>query len=110
MKAAPRKKQIEDGRTVYVPCDPKEATHIVLWTPGPFKYRQLPIGVNGSPLWSWNQDVDRPTLQPSILTTTITKHKTIRCHCFIEDGKVRFLSDCTHEYAGQTLDLLDIDN
>jgi hypothetical protein len=31
------------------------------------------------------------------------------CHTWINDGKVQFLGDCTHEFAGQTLDLLDVD-
>lgn len=31
-----------------------------------------------------------------------------RCHTFITDGKVQFLSDCTHALAGQTLDLPEL--
>jgi len=30
------------------------------------------------------------------------------CHSFITDGKIQFLSDCTHHLAGQTVDLNDI--
>lgn len=33
----------------------------------------------------------------------------IVCHTWINDGKVQFLSDCSHEFAGQTLDLLDVE-
>ena len=36
------------------------------------------------------------------------KFKCGICHTFITDGQVQFLSDCTHEYAGQTLPLPDI--
>ncbi len=33
-------------------------------------------------------------------------HKTKeQCHSFIEKGKIRFLPDCTHSLAGQTVDL-----
>lgn len=28
-----------------------------------------------------------------------------QCHSFIENGKIRFLNDCTHTLAGQTVDL-----
>lgn len=26
------------------------------------------------------------------------------------DGKIRFLTDCTHEWKGQTLDLMHVDS
>ena len=32
------------------------------------------------------------------------------CHSFITDGKIQFLSDCTHDLAGKTVELPDIDN
>ena len=31
------------------------------------------------------------------------------CHSFVNDGQVQFLDDCTHELAGQTLLLLDVE-
>lgn len=36
-----------------------------------------------------------------------TFHCTL-CHTFIKGGMVEFLSDCTHEFAGQTLPLPDL--
>jgi hypothetical protein len=39
---------------------------------------------------------------------TINK-SVVRCHSFVREGKIEFLNDCTHEHAGQTLDLLDVD-
>lgn len=27
------------------------------------------------------------------------------CHSFVTDGRIQFLSDCTHSLAGQTVDL-----
>lgn len=27
------------------------------------------------------------------------------CHSFVRDGKIEFLGDCTHEFAGKTVDL-----
>lgn len=31
------------------------------------------------------------------------------CHTFVTDGKINFLSDCTHELAGQTVPMQDLD-
>lgn len=33
----------------------------------------------------------------------------VLCHTWITDGKAIFLNDCTHEFAGQTLDLLNVE-
>lgn len=32
------------------------------------------------------------------------------CHSFVRDGRIQFLSDCTHKLANQTVDLPDIDS
>lgn len=109
MKAQPLK--LVNGR--YEPCSIEEVTHLRLHTPGPFSNRILPVIIKGTrkdtPNWSWNGDIEKPTLKPSILTQGgCTEKKTI-CHCFVNDGKIQFLNDCTHELAGQTLDLLDIE-
>ena len=95
----------------------------------------MPHGVNIdtklSPAWSWNNSVDAPTFSPSILVRfdrwdppatednvdRINSGEVVQvkidhvCHSFIHDGKIQFLNDCTHEYAGKTVDipLWDID-
>lgn len=99
----------------YVPCDISEATHVQLHTPGPFPTRILPVMVGnatrkGTPNWSWNGDVDKPTIKPSILTRGGNEDHPIVCHSFVNDGKIQFLSDSTHELAGQTVDLLDVED
>jgi len=92
------------------------------------------IRTKGATAWGWNGDVDRPTFTPSVLVTSghlvprydgggcwcdfnaeevskgnePSRFKCQRCHTFITDGRVQFLSDCTHELAGQTLDLPDL--
>jgi hypothetical protein len=33
---------------------------------------------------------------------------TPRCHSFVTDGRIQFLSDSTHALAGQTVDLPEI--
>lgn len=52
--------------------------------------------------WQFNGDVDKPTVSPSILV-----RDKIICHSFVNNGMIQFLSDCTHELAGQTVEIPD---
>lgn len=56
-----------------------------------------------TPQWSFNGDEEKPTFTPSLLYPT----KAIRCHIFVTDGRIQYLSDCGHELAGQTIDMID---
>lgn len=81
--------------------------------------------------WTFNKSMDKPTFSPSYLLrsghysnlfkpndscwcTYNKEHKDnpapfscVICHSFIVDGKIQFLSDCTHHLAGQTVELED---
>ena len=74
--------------------------------------RYIPVQLNGARAetsnWSWNGDTGKPTLRPSILTTYKHGDTTHRCHSFVNDGKIQFLSDCSHELVGQTVELLEV--
>jgi len=67
----------------------------------------------GRPHWTFNGDVDRPTFSPSIavhwtehpLTDPVKKV----CHSFVTDGQIQFCGDSTHELAGQTVDLPEME-
>jgi hypothetical protein len=81
--------------------------------------------------WTFNGNFNKPTFSPSMLYTTghyIPGHQgrcwcdynkehpnqpapfgCVRCHSFVIDGKIQFLSDCTHEMKGQTVELLDVE-
>ncbi len=59
--------------------------------------------ISGS-TWSFNGDMENPTFLPSLLLD----QGTYRCHSFVENGKIRFLSDSTHPLAGQIVDLPEI--
>lgn len=62
--------------------------------------------------WEWNGDVRRPTFSPSLLVTVRDygpEHKTLKCHSFVTNGSIRFLKDCTHKLAGQTVPLEPIE-
>ena len=75
--------------------------------------------------WGFNGNGDAPTFTPSVLTwgkrrITDDEHARImagekvdipetRCHSFVTDGRIKFLGDCTHALAGQTVELPDFD-
>ena len=78
--------------------------------------------------WAFNGDFDKPTFSPSFLIrsghyipghtgacwcTYNAQHPDdpsgfacLVCHTFVRDGKIDYLADCTHGYAGQTLDMV----
>lgn len=64
------------------------------------------------PCWGWNGSLNAPTFTPSILVTCESygpENKRVVCHSFVTDGRIRFLDDCTHDLAGQTVDLQEWD-
>lgn len=78
------------------------------------------IRAGGANAWTWNGDLEHPTFNPSVKVTGVqrpedssfhkTKHtvapgKETVCHSWVSNGQIEFLGDCTHELAGQTLDL-----
>lgn len=106
MKAQPLKRT----DTGYTNCTPENATHVQINFPGPSGNLILPVVLGnatraGTSCWSWNGDIDSPTLKPSILT----QNHRFKCHSFVNDGKAQFLGDCSHELAGQTVDMLEVE-
>lgn len=110
MKAKPLR--WDEDRKLYYPCEPAQATHVELYMPGPSPFRLLPVILkgkrSGTGCWSWNGDTEKPTLKPLIRTTTRDGDEKTVCHTWINDGKAQFLADCTHELAGQTMDLREV--
>jgi len=112
MKAKPLYRDKE--KQVWCPCAPEQATHVKLCVPGPFPTRILPVVLGnatraGTGSWSWTGGTEKPTLKPSIKTRQDWKKPPVVCHSFVNDGKIKFLTDSTHEFAGQTMDLLDVE-
>jgi hypothetical protein len=86
-------------------------------------YNGVPVDGKPRPAWSFNGDRERPTFAPSMLvrgTVPLTDDEVARvfagekiepkplvCHSYVRDGQIQFLSDCTHEMAGKTVDLPD---
>lgn len=110
-------------------CSPEEAECVSLHCPGPFPNLMIPVMLKGKRAgtgkWSWNGDVEKPTLKPSLRTQgkrPLTDDERARMlageildipdivsHCWINAGQIIFLPDSQHELAGSTHDLLDID-
>lgn len=97
------------GTTGYQPCPIEECTHVTLNIPGPTGRLTLPVILkgtrDGTNCWSWNGDVDSPTIRPSVRTEA---HDFL-CHSWINDGHAQFLDDCSHDLRGQTVALNDIE-
>lgn len=114
-------RSLEDGKVMFQ-CPGCGENHAVTVTPA------------GGPCWGWNGDADAPTFTPSILVRCVRidggdaeierildtyqlpedreamladKRINVVCHSFVTDGRIAFLTDCTHSLAGQTVDLPD---
>lgn len=57
--------------------------------------------------WTFNGDLEKPTFSPSMLIYPNPMHG--RDHFFVRDGKIEYLSDCEHNLAGKTIDMVDCD-
>lgn len=57
------------------------------------------------PRWNWNGSMDKPTFSPSLLCDGFTVER--RCHSFVREGKIEYLSDCWHELKGKTVEIPD---
>lgn len=64
-------------------------------------------------IWEFNGDLEKPTFTPSVRISYEEPdelngpRKDRCCHFFITNGMIQYLSDCTHEYAGKTIELKD---
>lgn len=76
----------------------------LFWCPG----CQCAHGVNDS--WAIITG-ERPTISPSVLVNGSVPAEQRRaagmprCHLFVREGRLEFLSDCDHELAGTTVDM-----
>lgn len=83
--------------------------------------------------WEFNEDIENPTVSPSLLVRSghyVTEYKTdtcwcdyakkhpeeidsiphcYRCHFFIKNGMIQFLSDCTHPFKDKTVEIPDFE-
>ncbi len=102
--------------------------HLQFWCPGCKCAHVINYGAPPT-TWSWNNDLVKPTILPSISLKSghfCTSHKQgdacwctynakhpdrkvtygcSICHSYVTDGKIQFLADSTHALADQTVDL-----
>lgn len=78
------------------PCDTRH--HVRVLAPG---------GIEDHTCWTFNGDMKRPTITPSIKAERFWGRKQEHrvCHSYVTEGAIAYLSDCTHELAGQTVRL-----
>lgn len=108
-----------------------EGGRLAFWCPGCKEYHVLPIDRQERPVWSFNGNYDQPTFSPSVLYQSghfisgkkvdcwcdyHRNHpdepqapKCIRCHSFVRNGKIQYLTDSSHELSGQTIEMADPD-
>jgi hypothetical protein len=79
-------------------------THRMFWCPGCENAHGIRVGHDG---WTCDDDVDRPTITPSVLVLPSGNGYIRACHSFVTDGRIEFLTDSDHQLAGQTVDLPD---
>lgn len=109
-------------------------TRLMFRCPGCGDIHDVAIGTGPGPRWTYNGNPEKPTFSPSILarsghyvqgydgkgcwcdlyresppTPGKRIFKCYVCHSFVTDGRIRFLADCTHALAGQTVDLPEWD-
>lgn len=79
-------------------------------------HHRLPVITKGSRdkisgcVWSWNGNIENPTLKPSIKTTTTRgdNREKIIMHCWLNNGKTQMINDSTIPNTGKTVDLVDL--
>lgn len=76
----------------------------------------IPVGASGSKNWNWNGDLEKPTITPSVKhfypESAYKEHPGLPpfcCHYVITDGIINYCPDCTHDKAGQSLELKDME-
>jgi hypothetical protein len=71
----------------------------------------LPVSGDASerPVWTWDGNLEAPTLSPSILTRRRFAGEPEQiCHSYLRAGVFEFLGDCTHALAGHHVPIPDL--
>ena len=60
-------------------------------------------------IWNFNGNLEKPTFSPSLLVNKGgIEPKIPICHLFVRDGKIQYLNDCTHNFAGKIIEMEDV--
>lgn len=75
-------------------------------------FMQLPVITkgtrDGTNAWTWNGDLEKPTLRPSIRTGYYNGKEMTEIHYWLNDGIADCLSDCKDGNNGKQIMLLDL--
>ena len=93
----------------------KEGTqHLTWWCEPCDSHHSVPVVVGPNPpekkVWGFNGDLKKPTLTPSVhYLGWKDQNGNIKgkCHLFLRNGMVQYLSDCSHDMAGKTVKVQD---
>lgn len=80
--------------------------HMHFWCPGCKMAHGIYTEPHQKPIWTFNNNFEKPTFKPSLLITWGGDIKK-KCHSYITDGKIQFLGDCTHDLKGKTVEIPD---
>lgn len=99
------KPAVWDNFVVWERTDKDGTRRVGFVCPGCGQIHMMPV--TGPKAWDFNNNFQRPTFSPSILAkwTYGEEHTRHVCHSFVREGRVEFLSDCTHALAGQTINM-----
>ena len=94
-----------------------------LWCPGCDELHGIEVGEGKPSAWGWDKNLEAPTITPSIKVSGTQWSKdqsfyranhhvpsggAMTCHSFVRAGRWEFLGDCTHNLAGQTVDMVEL--
>ena len=81
---------------------------VLFFCPGCQCGHKVTVAGDVQPVWSWNNSYESPTFSPSVLVGSDFTFTERRCHSFVNNGEIQFLSDCYHDLAGKTVPLPDV--
>ena len=79
--------------------DGSSETMLWFWCPGCDEAHAVPV--DGPRRWTWDGNLDAPTLSPSLLVRGGSGGSDAICHSFVRAGRMQFLGDCSHAMRGQ---------
>ena len=64
----------------------------------------------GTGAWTWNGDLEKPTLRPSLRTSYHNGKEMTEIHYWLNDGICDCLSDCKDSNSGKRIVLLELES
>ena len=81
-----------------------DGTDYIFWCPGCACHHFFRVGADEGPTWQFDGDMEEPTFLPSLFV-----RGEEQCHLYLNNGRLTFLKDCSHDLAGKEVELPDMD-